>query len=230
MGFCELALEDMAYTGWMVEDQTKGRRMIASLMNRLDDSWNLLYATTKSVMCVTVACAHDPNRDLARQLISTMSGMMLDICESWAADVGVVTRKKFETEELLKMLGSTDFLGKELGYRASGLLGAVMLTLLSEIPKEWGTHFKLVNESMISLGGILPDSDVSWVLKMVADEQANLCSGWFQDVDESMVDGSPQMQSSDQWVERASVVFDKFHHLGSSLAMQEVVKSVGFPS
>jgi len=229
MGFRELALEDMAYSGWL-SDEGRGRRLVSATMGRLDESWSSLRRTTISVACVTVACAAEADRPLARRLVSSMLGMASMMCDCWAEGTGSVTRVAPGGAEMRSASDETDAVGRELAGKADGLLGAVMVTLLTELPVEWSSHFRLAGESLASLGGVLPADDAAWAARAAADEQRALFDSMSGDAMAAVEDGSPQLAAADEWAGRARGVHARFAGLGARQAMARVIGHVGFPA
>lgn len=230
MSFSELALEESPYSGWKLDDESRGRRLVASATSRLDESWSLLSRTTLSVACVTVAATQPDNRELARGLVLGMAGMMSRTCDYCADQVGGVTQDLLSMRECRDEYDLVDAAGKGLGKQADGFLGAIMGSLLTELPKIWSTHFSLLVESSRLLRGLLEDQDSSWVCRQVAEEQCRMMAGFIAEVEEKLADGSPQMLAALKWDEVARGVFEASVSLGSQSALAVAIKTFGFPN
>ena len=228
MGFRELALEDTPYS-WST-DETRGRRLMTVSTGRLDDSWASIRRTTLSVACVTVASAALEHRDIARKLIISMAGMMSRMCDYWAEQVGGVTQGTIELSQAREESDETDRIGQELAEHADLFLGAIMVSLLTELPKAWSIHLRLAKEVATSFGSLVEGRDSEWVARQVAEEQRRLVSALLADTDEAMQDGSAGLISAMKWVEASKAVFEASSDLGPRVALAAVVTALGFPN
>lgn len=227
MSFSELALEESAYVEWKIDD-SRGRRLLAASVSRMDESWSSVRMTTLSVACVVVAAAYD--RDLARRLVMSMLGMMSKMCDFWSHNVGGGVQDLPDQKELLAESKETDVLGQELSKKANPLLGALLFTVLLDLPKTWSTHFRLASEVVHSFGVVLDNQDLSWASRQMVDEQHKMMAGLLVEAQEVLEDDSSKMVAALEWAGKARDLYGAVQQVEPNTALAAIIGKIGFPN
>ena len=231
MSFRELCLETTAYGCDFPNGEDKARKVIGNSMSRMDESWESLCRTTLSVACVAVAASKD-NRDMARELLSGMISMMVQMCDLWSSNIGGVTGSSPEMVDIFRDSKTVDKAGQRLGDKADPFLGAIMTGLLVDLPKVWSLHFQLGVGLTGTLRSTLDGDDESWAIRQMVEEQSGLASKLSLEMNAAMQDDTSHMLIASRWVHTAVPAFESAmaRGLGPGDSLASAIKQFGFPN
>lgn len=229
MSFKDLELENIPFNNSFTRGNESGRRQIASAVDRLETSWNVLSKMTTSIMAVSVASVNLENR---KHAIATMVGLLKlflianENLYSNEYDSAKLSEKEFEKEA-----DSTDMFGKIMCERIDEFSETVISYLLSSLPEKWKKYSIMIQDVVFVFFRELEKEDAKYISNELFQEQIRMNKILFELVSYKLDDDSKSMDLALDWVKSAR---DKFtneinYGLNQPRALSRIISSIGFP-